>query len=77
MKKLITLFAGLSLLAVTLAGIGIALVIGVLGAITFSVVRMMRSKPVYVRSRASHDTPKEDANGFRVWNDGRGTIIDM
>ena len=77
MKKLITLFAGLGLLAVTLAGIGIALVIGLLGAITFSAVRMMRPKPVYVRRRPSHDIPGEDANGFRVWNDGRGTIIDM
>lgn len=77
MKKLITLFAGLGLLAVTLAGLGLALAIGLLGAITFSVVRMMRPKPAYVRSGASQQSPRVDENGYRVWNDGRGTIIDM
>ncbi|PWW00590.1 hypothetical protein DFR52_103797 [Hoeflea marina] len=78
MNRLISILAGVGLLAVTLAGLGLALVIGLLGAMTFGMVRLMRPKPVYARRVPPRDTEQAGhAQPYRVWNDGRGTIIDM
>ncbi len=44
--------------------------IGILGAIAAGRLVAARLKPVPVRARTHTD-------GVRVWNDGRGTIIDL
>ena len=43
---------------------------GALAAVTIARSLTMQAKPVPVRARKAHE-PR------RVWNDGRGTIIDM
>ena len=61
----VAIFAGLALLTVSLT-----LVFGVI-LTAFLAVRVLstRAKPVPVRAKSSKP--------MRVWNDGRGTIIDL
>ncbi len=63
----VAIFAGLALLTVSLT-----LVFGVI-LTAFLAVRVLstRAKPVPVRAKANGAKP------MRVWNDGRGTIIDL
>ncbi|MBU4531820.1 MAG: hypothetical protein KUA43_16785 [Hoeflea sp.] len=79
MRKLVAVLLGLGLVAAAFAGLALAVVLGVLTASIVAVARMTgRLQPAMVR------TAKADGRGadgaprhYRVWNDGRGTIIDM
>ncbi|TCL73045.1 hypothetical protein [Rhizobium sp. BK251] len=72
-RSLFLAFAGLTILAV-MALFTVSLTFAVGGILTVLMVGRalsLRMKPVPVRAKARQ--PRE----MRVWNDGRGTIIDL
>ncbi|MEP3436991.1 MAG: hypothetical protein ABJN75_09450 [Hoeflea sp.] len=77
MRKLVALFLGLGLVAAAFAGLALAVVLGVISASVMLVARMTgRLQPAMVRTSRA-DTRDGAPHDYRVWNDGRGTIIDM
>lgn len=63
----VAVFAGLALLTVSMTLVFAAILTLCLAVRVLST----RAKPVPVRAKADRNRP------MRVWNDGRGTIIDM
>lgn len=78
MKKIVAFFLGLGLVAAAFAGLALAVVLGFVTASVMLVAQMTgRLQPAMVRT-ARPDTRGDGARReYRVWNDGRGTIIDM
>ena len=81
MNKLVAFFLGLGLVAAAFTGLALAVVLGVLSASVMLVAQMTgRLQPAMVRTAKTDDRTR-GADGarreYRVWNDGRGTIIDM
>ncbi|MCY0092782.1 hypothetical protein [Hoeflea ulvae] len=77
MRNLLAIFAGLGLLLATFAGIALALVLGVVAAGTIAIARLSgRFQPAMAKASSTTRRPGTEAQ-YRVWNDGRGTIIDM
>lgn len=77
MRTVLAVVAGLGLMFAAFAGVALALVLGTLAAGAIAVARLTgRFQPAMARSSAApgHDKTKAD---YRIWNDGRGTIIDM
>lgn len=77
MRNLLAIFAGLGLLFAAFAGLALAVVVGVLAASTIAVARLSgRFQPAMAKARTGsrQQGAKPD---YRVWDDGRGTIIDM
>ncbi len=79
MRKLVAFIFGLGLIAAAFAGLALALVLGVVSAGVMLVARLTgRLQPVRVRTAGSRAEASNGASpDYRVWNDGRGTIIDM
>lgn len=80
MRNILAIFAGIGLVLAAFAGVALALVLGVVAAGAIAVARLTgltgRLRPAM--ARASADQPRDRTKGeYRVWNDGRGTIIDM
>jgi len=80
MKKIVAFFLGLGLVAAAFAGLALAVVLGFVTASVMLVAQMTgRLQPAMVRT-ARPDTRARTGGAprdYRVWNDGRGTIIDM
>lgn len=77
MRNLFAVFAGLGLLFAAFAGLALAIVVGIVAAGTIAVARLTgRLRPAMAKASttAHQHGAKPD---YRVWNDGRGTIIDM
>lgn len=77
MRTVLAVVTGLGLMFAAFAGVALALVLGTLAAGAIVVARLTgRFQPAAARSSAApnHDKAKAD---YRIWNDGRGTIIDM
>jgi len=77
MRTVLAVVAGLGLMFAAFAGVALALVLGTLAAGAIAIARLTgRFQPAMARSSAApgHDKAKAD---YRIWNDGRGTIIDM
>jgi hypothetical protein len=78
MRKFFAFFAGLGLLAAAFAGLALAFVLGIAAAGALLVARLTgRLRPPAAAARAATGSHKRGTGEFRVWNDGRGTIIDM
>jgi hypothetical protein len=77
MRTILAVVTGLGLVFAAFAGMALALVIGTLAVGAITIARMTgRFQPAMAKASAtgSHDKSKAD---YRIWNDGRGTIIDM
>lgn len=83
MRKLVAVFAGLGLIIAAFAGLALAFVIGIAAAGAMLVARLTGrlgpSAPAWraATQRAAPGGHKSHTRDYRVWNDGRGTIIDM
>ncbi|WP_417423021.1 hypothetical protein [Hoeflea sp.] len=78
MRNLFAIVAGLGLLVAAIAGIALALVLGTVAAGAVFVGRLTgRLQPAMARTAAPKPDQRTSQNQYRVWNDGRGTIIDM
>ncbi|MCY0149017.1 hypothetical protein OEG84_15215 [Hoeflea sp. G2-23] len=78
MRTLIAIVAGLGLMVAAIAGIALALVLGVVAAGAVFAGRLTgRLQPAMARSATAKPDHRASQNQFRVWDDGRGTIIDM
>ena len=77
MRTFLAVAAGLGLVFATFAGLALALVLGTVAAGAIAVARLTgRVQPATVRASQTGKRDQTTA-GYRVWNDGRGTIIDM
>lgn len=77
MRPILAVVTGLGLVLAAFAGVALALVLGTLAAGAITIARLTgRFQPATAKASAtsSHDRSKSD---YRIWNDGRGTIIDM
>lgn len=77
MRNILAILAGIGLLLAAFAGVALALVLGIMAASAITVARLTgRFRPVMAKASVAqpHDRSKAE---YRVWNDGRGTIIDM
>ena len=79
MSKLAAFILGLGLVAAAFAGLALAMVLGVVTAAGLLVARITgRLQPAMARTGAAKPQSREGVSrDFKVWNDGRGTIIDM
>lgn len=72
-RSAVLAFAGLALIGLAAAfAVSLTLVIGAFLTVTLAVrMLMLRTKqaPVYAKARRQED--------MRIWNDGKGTIIDL
>lgn len=77
MRTLLAVVTGLGLVFAAFAGLALALVLGTVAAGAIAFARLTgRIQPAMARASAN---PAQDRSKseYRVWNDGRGTIIDM
>ncbi len=80
MRKIVAFFLSLGLVAAAFAGLALVVVLGVLSASVMLVAQMTgRLQPAMVRTAKNSDRNRAGTapRDYRVWNDGRGTIIDM
>ena len=79
MKKIIAVFAGLGLIVAAFTGLMLALVLTVTATGAMAIARMTgRLQPAVAGNGSSRNGDRSSAKrDYRVWNDGRGTIIDM
>ena len=78
MSKLAAFILGLGLIAAAFAGLALAMVLGVVTAAGLLVARITgRLQPAMARSAVKPQPREGVSRDFKVWNDGRGTIIDM
>ncbi|OCW57461.1 hypothetical protein AWJ14_14250 [Hoeflea olei] len=69
---------GLGLVVAAFAGLALAMVLAVTTAGIMLASRMTgRLQPAVARPTKSRTGQADKQHGYRVWNDGRGTIIDM
>lgn len=76
MNRFIAVIAGIGLIAATLAGLALAFVLGLLAAGAMLVARLTGRLPLQPARGAAKSRDRQGRD-FRIWNDGRGTIIDM
>jgi len=77
MRNLLAVFAGLGLVFAAFAGLALALVLGFVAVATVTVARLTgRFQPAMAKASASKNRAATSPD-YRVWDDGRGTIIDM
>ena len=77
MRNIVAIFAGIGLMLAAFAGLAVALLLGTVAAATFAFARLTgRVQPAMARASAPRQGDRSRTD-FRVWNDGRGTIIDM
>ncbi|WP_394691423.1 hypothetical protein [Hoeflea sp.] len=83
MRKLVAVFAGLGLIIAAFAGLALAFVLGLAATGVMLVARLTgrlgTGAPSWraARQHTAAGGPKSHTKDYRVWNDGRGTIIDM
>jgi hypothetical protein len=79
MRKIIAVFAGLGLIVAAFTGLMLALVLTVTATGAMAIARMTgRLQPAMAGNGSSRKGDRSSAKReYRVWNDGRGTIIDM
>jgi hypothetical protein len=79
MRKLVAFIFGLGLIATAFAGLALAVVLGVISAGVMIVARLTgRMQPAMAGAAGARAEVRNGASpDYRVWNDGRGTIIDM
>jgi len=77
MRNILAVFAGLGLVFAAFAGVALALVLGLLATSAIAVARLTgRFQPAMAKASAAGSRDRSKAE-YRVWDDGRGTIIDM
>mgnify|MGYP000055941631 FL=1 len=77
MRNILAVLTGLGLVVAAFAGVALALVIGTLAAGTIVLARLTgRLQPAMTKASTSGNRDRARTD-YRVWNDGRGTIIDM
>ncbi|MDX1292349.1 MAG: hypothetical protein R3265_06045 [Hyphomonas sp.] len=77
MRNILAVLTGLGLVVAAFAGVAVALVLGTLAAGTIVLARLTgRLQPAMAKASTSGNRDRTRAE-YRVWNDGRGTIIDM
>lgn len=79
MRKLVAVVLGLGLVTAAFAGLALAMVLGLLTASVMVVARATgHLQPVRVNATHSRADARNGAQrDFRIWDDGRGKIIDM
>lgn len=79
MRKIVGVFAGLGLIVAAFTGLMLALILTVTATGAMAIARMTgRFQPAVAGNAASQNGDRSSAKReYRVWNDGRGTIIDM
>jgi hypothetical protein len=78
MRKLVAVFAGLGLVFAAFAGLALAFVLGIVAAGAVLIARLTGTlKPIGPGRHAASGERRSRTRDYRVWNDGRGTIIDM
>lgn len=77
MRNILAVLTGLGLVFAAFAGLALALVLGAVAAGAIAVARLTgRFQPAMATASTAAGSDKS-RTGYRVWNDGRGTIIDM
>ncbi|MEM5470790.1 hypothetical protein WNZ14_03545 [Hoeflea sp. AS60] len=77
MRNILAVVTGLGLVFAAFAGLALALVLGTVAIGTIAVARMTgRFQPAMARASNTASGNRSQTE-YRVWNDGRGTIIDM
>lgn len=77
MRNILAVFAGLGLVFAAFAGVALALVLGVVATGAIALARLTgRFQPVMAKASTAGSRDNSKAE-YRVWNDGRGIIIDM
>ena len=77
MRNILAVFAGLGLVFAAFAGVALALVLGTLAAGAIAIARLTgRFQPAMAKASAAGARDRSKAD-YKVWDDGRGTIIDM
>jgi len=77
MRTILAVVTGLGLVLAAFAGLALALVLGTLAAGAIAVARLTgRFQPAMAKASTTTNREKPTPE-YRVWNDGRGTIIDM
>lgn len=77
MRNILAVLTGLGLVFAAFAGLALALVVGTVAAGTIALARLTgRFQPAMATAPGSRKDDRSRAE-YRVWNDGRGTIIDM
>ncbi|WP_152599711.1 hypothetical protein [Hoeflea sp. BAL378] len=78
MRKLVAFVLGLGLVAAAFAGLALAVVLAVASAGVMLVAKLTgRLQPLVAQPVRADQRQKGAPRDYRVWNDGRGTIIDM
>tara|TARA_R110002020_G_scaffold47752_2_gene136090 strand:+ start:2924 stop:3160 length:237 start_codon:yes stop_codon:yes gene_type:complete len=78
MRKLVAFVLGLGLVATAFAGLALAVVLAAVSASVMLVAHLTgRLQPAVARPVRADQRQKAMPHDYRVWNDGRGTIIDM
>ncbi len=91
MKTLVAVLAGLGLIVVSLAGLALAMLLAVSAALVLIAARVTGRRPgtarrdIFGTRPTASGAPGATSGGaqpagegeLRIWNDGRGTIIDM
>lgn len=77
MRNILAVLAGLGLVFAAFAGLALAVVLGIVAASAITVARLTgRFRPAVAKAAAGGNRDRSTSE-YRVWNDGRGTIIDM
>ncbi|WP_417414859.1 hypothetical protein [Hoeflea sp.] len=77
MRNILAVLTGLGLVFAAFAGLALALVIGTVAAGAIAVARLTgRFQPAMAKASTAANADRSRTE-YRVWNDGRGTIIDM
>jgi hypothetical protein len=77
MRNILAVLTGLGLVFAAFAGLALALVLGTVAAGAIAVARLTgRFQPAMATASTTAGGDKSKTE-YRVWNDGRGTIIDM
>lgn len=77
MRTLLAVVTGLGLVFAAFAGLALALVLGTVAAGAIALARLTgRFQPAMAKASAAREHDKSGTD-YRIWNDGRGTIIDM
>lgn len=77
MRHLVAAIVGLGVLIAGFAGLALAIVLGLVATGTLLVARLTSGLRLAMARRPAAKPGERTDPNYRVWNDGRGTIIDM
>lgn len=77
MRHLVAALVGLGVLIAGFAGLALAIVLGLAATGALLVARLTSGLRLAMTRRTTAKPGERTDPDYRVWNDGRGTIIDM